>query len=89
MGKKLYVANLSYGAGRAELEALFAPFGAVESVQLITDRETGRSKGVAFVEMASDEGALAAIAGLNGKPVGGRALKVEVAKLRDDRGGRR
>jgi RNA recognition motif-containing protein len=90
MGKKLYVANLSYGATSADLEALFAPFGVVEAVQVITDPVTRRSKGLAFVEMASEQEAEAAIAGLNGKQVGGRALRVEVAKFKGDRrGGRR
>jgi cold-inducible RNA-binding protein len=87
MGTKLYVANLSYGATRADLEALFAPHGAVVSTQLMTDRVTGRSRGRGLVEMGSDDQALAAVAALNGKTVSGRPLRVEVAKLKDDRRG--
>jgi RNA recognition motif-containing protein len=87
MGKKLYVGNLSYETGDAELETLFAAFGTVQSVQVIMDRDTGRSKGFGFVEMGSDQEAQAAIAGLSGKQVGGRNLTVNEAKPREDRGG--
>jgi RNA recognition motif-containing protein len=89
MGKKLYVGNLSYETGDAELEALFAPYGTVQSVQIIMDRDTGRSKGFGFVEMGSDAEAQAAIAGLSGKQVGGRNLTVNEAKPKEDRGGGR
>jgi cold-inducible RNA-binding protein len=90
MGTKLYVANLSYGATRADLEALFAPHGTLLSTQLMTDRVTGRSRGWGLVEMGSDEQALAAVAALNGKTVGGRPLRVEVAKIKEGHhGGRR
>jgi cold-inducible RNA-binding protein len=87
MGKKLYVGNLSYETTNADLEAMFAPHGAVQSAQVIMDRETGRSKGFGFVEMGSDQEAQAAIAALGGKQVGGRSLTVNEAKPREDRGG--
>jgi len=87
MGKKLYVGNLSYAATDADLEGLFSPFGAVRSVQVIQDRETGRGKGFAFVEMASDQEAAAAIAGLSGKEHDGRALQVNEARPREERSG--
>ena len=87
MGKKLYVGNLSYDTTDAALEQMFAAFGAVQSAQVIMDRESGRSKGFGFVEMSSDAEAQAAIAGLSGKAAGGRNLTVNEAKPRDDRGG--
>jgi RNA recognition motif-containing protein len=87
MGKKLYVGNLSYTATNADLEGLFAPFGVVRSVQVIQDRDTGRGKGFAFVEMSSDQEAAAAIAGLEGQEHDGRALKVNEARPREERGG--
>src|SRR5262249_14884042 len=80
MGKKLYVGNLSYETTNADLEAMFAAHGSVQSAQVITDRETGRSKGFGFVEMGSDQEAQAAIAALGGKQVGGRSLTVNEAK---------
>jgi cold-inducible RNA-binding protein len=89
MGKKLYVGNLSYEATSADLEAMFAAHGSVQSAQVIMDRETGRSKGFGFVEMGSDQEAQAAIAALSGKQVGGRSLTVNEAKPREDRGGGR
>ena len=89
MGKKLYVGNLSYGTTGSALQQLFEPFGVVQSAQVIMDRETGRSKGFGFVEMGSDQEAQAAIAALNGQDVGGRALTVNEAKPREDRGGGR
>jgi RNA recognition motif-containing protein len=79
MGKKLYVGNLSYGISDSDLEQLFAAHGEVQSAQVIVDRETGRSKGFGFVEMASDEAAKAAIAALNGQQVDGRAIRVNEA----------
>ena len=87
MGKKLYVGNLSYDTTDSALQQLFEPFGAVQSAQVIMDRETGRSKGFGFVEMGSDQEAQAAVQALSGKMVGGRALTVNVAKPREDRGG--
>src|SRR5689334_17426469 len=85
MGKKLYVGNLSYSVDSSALEQLFAGHGTVESAQVITDRDTGRSKGFGFVEMSSDEEAQAAIAALNGQENDGRALTVNEAKPREDR----
>ena len=87
MGKKLYVGNLGYTVMNADLEGLFAPFGAVRSVQVIQDRETGRGKGFAFVEMGNDQEAAAAIAGLSGKEHDGRALTVNEARPREERSG--
>ena len=87
MGKKLYVGNLPYNVSSSDLEAMFSPFGAVQSAQVIEDRETGRSKGFGFVEMGSDKDAQAAITGLNGQDHGGRPLTVNEAKPREDRGG--
>ena len=72
MSKKLYVGNLGYGVGDADLSTMFEAHGTVESAQVIMDRETGRSKGFGFVEMKTDQEAQAAIAGLNGQEVGGR-----------------
>src|SRR5262245_21360652 len=87
MGKRIYVGNLSYDATEAILEQLFAPHSTVQSAQVVMDRDTGRSKGFGFVEMGSDQEAQAAIAALNGQQVGGRALTVNEAKPREDRGG--
>jgi cold-inducible RNA-binding protein len=87
MGKKLYVGNLSYDTDNAALEAMFAPFGAVQSAQVILDRDTGRSKGFGFVEMNTDQEAQAAIAALSGQQVGGRSLTVNEARPREERGG--
>lgn len=87
MAKKLYVGNLSYNTSDSDLQRLFEEFGTVDSAQVISDRETGRSKGFGFVEMGSDQEAQAAISGLNGKEVDGRALTVNEAKPREERGG--
>ena len=87
MGKKLYVGNHSYDMNDAGLNAHFAPFGAVDSAQVIMDRDAGRSKGFGFVEMSNAGEADAAIAALNGKDSGGRALKVNEAKPREPRTG--
>ena len=87
MAKKLYVGNLSYDTSDSDLQRLFEEFGTVESAQVISDRDTGRSKGFGFVEMGSDQEAQAAISALNGKEVGGRALTVNEAKPREERGG--
>jgi RNA recognition motif-containing protein len=87
MGKKLYVGNLSYGVDSSALEQMFAEFGQVQSAQVISDRETGRSKGFGFVEMSSDQEAEAAIAAMNGKQHEGRALTVNEARPREDRPG--
>ena len=87
MGKKLYVGNLSYDVDNAALEQLFVAHGTVESAQIIQDRDTGRSKGFGFVEMQSDNEALAAINGMNGKEHDGRTLTVNEAKPREARSG--
>ena len=85
MGKKLYVGNLSYNVDSSELEQMFAPHGQVVSAQIINDRDTGRSKGFGFVEMANDNEAEAAIAALNGHEHDGRALTVNEARPREER----
>ena len=87
MTMKLYVGNLSFQTSSEELQTLFSQAGTVESVSLIEDRETGRSRGFGFVEMSSKEEGDAAIAQFNGKDMGGRALNVNEAKPREDRGG--
>ncbi len=87
MGKKLYVGNLSYSVTSATLEELFSPFGAVQSAQVIEDRDTGRSKGFGFVEMGDENAAREAIKGLHEKEHEGRPLTVNEAKPREERGG--
>jgi RNA recognition motif-containing protein len=87
MSTKLYVGNISFNTTAGDLEQMFGESGTVQSANIIEDRETGRSRGFAFVEMSSSEEANAAIAALNGKEVDGRALKVNEAKPREDRGG--
>src|SRR5689334_7435701 len=89
MGKKLYVGNLNYGVDDGRLSQMFEPFGSVQSAQVIMDRDTGRSKGFGFVEMGSDQEAQAAIQGLNGKDVDGRALTVNEARPKPEGGGGR
>jgi len=88
MGTKLYVGNLSFRTTSEELRDAFAAVGTVESASVIEDRDTGRSRGFAFVEMATAEEAAAAIEQFNGKDFGGRTLTVNEAKPRADRGGR-
>jgi cold-inducible RNA-binding protein len=87
MSTKLYVGNLAFQTTSEELQSLFAQAGTVESASVIEDRMTGRSRGFAFVEMATSEDAASAIEQFNGKEVGGRALKVNEAKPRENRGG--
>ena len=87
MGKKLYVGNLDFNVSNADLEQLFGVHGTVQSAQVIQDRDTGRSKGFAFVEMNSDAEAQAAITALNGQDHGGRALTVNEARPRENRSG--
>ena len=87
MGTKLYVGNLSYDISKTDLEQMFAVHGAVSSAQVITDRETQRSKGFGFVEMGTDQEAQAAIAALNGKSIDGRALTVNEARPQEPRSG--
>lgn len=86
MSMKLYVGNLAFETTSNELQTLFAQAGTVESVSLIEDRETGRSRGFGFVEMSTKEEGAAAIAKFNGTDLSGRALKVNEAKPREDRG---
>src|SRR3984885_9924629 len=85
MGRKLYVGNLSYDVDSSALQEMFAAHGTVQSAEIISDRETGRSKGFGFVEMGTDEEAQAAIAALNGQENNGRTLTVNEAKPREDR----
>ena len=85
MAKRIYVGNLSFQTTETDLSAMFAEIGQVESVQIITDRDTGRSKGFGFVEMVDDAAAEKAIERLNGKSVGGRNLTVNEAKPQQKR----
>jgi RNA recognition motif-containing protein len=87
MGKKIYVGNLSFSVDSDLITNTFSEFGTVESANIITDRETGRSKGFAFVEMSTDSEAAAAIAKLNGMDLSGRALNVTEAKPQAPRTG--
>jgi RNA recognition motif-containing protein len=80
MAKKIYVGNMSYSTSEDSIRSLFAPYGEVVSVSLITDRYTGESKGFGFVEMAQEAQATAAISGLNGRELDGRQLRVNVAQ---------
>ncbi len=81
----IYVGNLPFKITQDELRDLFSPFGAVDRVNVVTDRETGRARGFGFVEMANDDESRAAIEGLNGQEVDGRALTVNEAKPREPR----
>lgn len=85
MGNKLYVGNLSYDVQDRDLQQLFAQYGTVSSARVVTDRDTGRSKGFGFVEMSTDEEAEASISALNGHEVAGRALTVNEARPKEDR----
>jgi RNA recognition motif-containing protein len=87
VGKKLYVGNLPYTVSDSDLQNIFSQHGTVQSAQVIIDRDTGRSKGFGFVEMGSDDEAQAAISAMNGQEVNGRALTVNEARPREDRGG--
>jgi RNA recognition motif-containing protein len=87
MGSKLYVGNLSYNVDNAQLEQLFSAHGQVQSAEVISDRDTGRSKGFGFVQMGTNEEAQAAIAALNGQEQDGRALTVNEAKPKENRSG--
>lgn len=88
MGKRLYVGNLSYNTTDESLRQAFSAHGAVTSAQVVMDRDTNRSRGFGFVEMANDNEAQAAIAALNGQPLDGRALTVNEARERTEGGGR-
>ncbi len=89
MGNKLYVGNLSYDVQDRDLQELFAQHGTVTSARVVTDRDSGRSKGFGFVEMSTDAEAEAAISTLNGQEVGGRALTVNEARPKEEGGDRR
>ncbi len=88
MGKKLYVGNLPYTTTESELREMFEAHGSIESVNVIMDRETGRSRGFAFVEMADDGSAQKAMEALDGADMGGRNLRVNEAHERGAGGGR-
>jgi RNA recognition motif-containing protein len=87
MGRKLYVGNLPYSVDQEALQEAFSACGTVDSVNVITDRDTGQSKGFGFVEMSSDSEAQKAIQELNGTNMGGRDMRVNEAKPREPRGG--
>ena len=87
MGNKLYVGNLAYSVRDDTLQQAFSPYGTVTSARVMMDRETGRSKGFGFVEMGSDSEAQAAINGMNGQAIDGRAVVVNEARPREDRPG--
>jgi len=87
--KKIYVGNLSFNMSDQDLNALFAEHGAVTSANIVTDRETGRSRGFGFVEMEDDSAAAKAIGAINGRDVDGRSLNVNEARPREPRGGSR
>ena len=87
MNNKLYVGNISYQTDESSLEQTFGEFGSVKSVRVITDRETGRSRGFGFVEMETEEDAQTAISNLDGKDIDGRTIRVNVARERE--GGRK
>ncbi len=89
MAKRVYVGNLSYDTNDTRLREVFGAYGDVSDVHIVTDRDTGRPRGFAFVEMTNDEDAEKAIAGLNGSEVDGRQLKVAEAQPRGQRGDRR
>ena len=86
--KKIFVGNFSFSTTDADLRQWFAPYGSVDSATVVTDRNTGRSRGFGFVEMPNNSEAEAAIAALNGKDSGGRALTVNEARPQAERGGR-
>jgi cold-inducible RNA-binding protein len=85
--KNIFVGNLNFSTNEDELRQLFESYGQVDRVSILTDRETGRSRGFGFVEMASNEDGEKAIAALNGSQVGGRTINVNEARPKSDRGG--
>jgi cold-inducible RNA-binding protein len=85
--KNLFVGNMNFQTSESDLRALFEPFGEIVRIQVMTDRDTGRSRGFGFVEMADDEAAAKAIAALNGKELDGRALNVNEARPKPERTG--
>lgn len=87
--KNIYVGNLRFDATEEQVRSMFEPFGQVDRVSIVTDRDTGQPRGFAFVEMPDDESAAKAMEALNGKPIGGRNLTVNEARPRESRGGGR
>ena len=87
--KNLFVGNMSFQTTESDLRALFEPFGQITRIQIVNDRETGKARGFAFVEMSNNDEAVKAMTDLNGKEVAGRALKVNEATPRPERGGPR
>jgi RNA recognition motif-containing protein len=87
--KNVFVGNMSFQTTEGDLRAMFEPFGDITRVNVITDRDTGQARGFAFVEMTNDAEAVTAIAALNGKEVGGRALNVNEARPKAERSGPR
>jgi cold-inducible RNA-binding protein len=87
--KKIFVGNFSFSTTEADLRSMFEPFGSIESISIVTDRDTGRSRGFAFVQMSENDDAEKAIAALNGKDSGGRPLTVNEARPKVERGGSR
>jgi RNA recognition motif-containing protein len=85
--KNIFVGNLSFDATEEAVRSMFEAYGTVDRVNVVTDRETGRARGFGFVEMSVNADAEKAIAGLNGKELGGRALNINEAKPKEDRGG--
>ena len=85
--KNIFVGNLSFGATEGALRSMFEAYGAVDRVNVVTDRDTGRARGFGFVEMSENAEADRAIAGLNGKELDGRALNINEARPKEDRGG--
>ena len=85
--KNIFVGNLSFNTGEDELRQIFEPFGQVDRVSILTDRDTGRSRGFGFVEMSSNADGEKAIAALNGTQIGGRTINVNEARPKSDRGG--
>jgi len=86
--KNLFVGNMSFKTTESELRSIFEPFGELARVNVVTDRDTGQARGFGFVEMTNDDEAAKAIAALNGKDVDGRALNVNEARPKTDRGPR-
>jgi cold-inducible RNA-binding protein len=87
--KNLFVGNMSFQTTESDLRALFEPFGQITRIQIVNDRETGKARGFGFVEMSNNDEAVKAMTDLNGKEVAGRALKVNEAPPRPERGGPR
>jgi RNA recognition motif-containing protein len=85
--KNIFVGNLSFGATEDAVRSMFEAYGTVDRVSVVTDRETGRARGFGFVEMSSDDEAERAIAALNGRELDGRALNINEARPKEDRGG--